>query len=85
VPWQIAFEPGARRELRSLDRPIQERILKSLAGLAANPHTAPNVKALQGRPGYRIRVGDWRVIYTLQDEVLTVLVIRIAHRREAYR
>jgi mRNA interferase RelE/StbE len=45
----------------------------------------PNVKALQGQPGYRLRVGDWRVIYTLQDEVLTVLIIRIAHRREAYR
>jgi mRNA interferase RelE/StbE len=85
VPWQIEFEPAARRELRDLDRPIQERILKSLANLADNPRIAPNVKALQGQPGYRLRVGDWRVVYTLQDDVLTVLVVRIAHRREAYR
>jgi mRNA-degrading endonuclease RelE of RelBE toxin-antitoxin system len=40
MPWQIQFEPAARRALRKLDRPIQERILKSLSILAANPHTA---------------------------------------------
>ncbi len=85
MPWQIEFDPAARRELRGLDRPIQERILKSLAGLAADPRTTANIKALQGQPGYRLRVGDWRVIYTLQNDILTVLVIRIAHRREAYR
>jgi mRNA interferase RelE/StbE len=85
LAWQVEFEPAARRELRGLDKPVQERILKSLAGLAADPRAAPNVKALQGQPGYRLRVGDWRVIYTLQDDVVTVLVIRIAHRREAYR
>ncbi len=85
MPWQIEFEPAARRELRDLDRPTQERILKSLANVADNPRTAPNVKALQGQPGYRLRVGDWRVVYTLQDDVLTVLVVRIAHRREAFR
>jgi mRNA interferase RelE/StbE len=49
------------------------------------PVAARNVKALQGQPSYRLRVGDWRVIYTLRDEVLTVMVVRIAHRREAYR
>lgn len=85
MPWRIEFEPAARRELRGLDRPVQERILKSLAEIAADPRAAPNVKALRGQPGYRLRVGDWRVIYTLQDDVLKVLVIRIAHRREAYR
>ncbi len=71
--------------MRALDRPAQERILKSLAVLANDPRAARNVKALQGQPSYRLRVGDWRVIYTLRDEVLTVMVVRIAHRREAYR
>jgi mRNA interferase RelE/StbE len=46
--------------------------------LAANPHAAPNVKAPQGQRGFRLRVGDWRDIYTLNDAVLTVLIIRIA-------
>ncbi len=85
MSWQIEIAPAARRDLRGLDRPVQERILKALAGLGSDPRSAVNVKALQGQPGYRLRVGDWRVIYTLNDDVLTVLVICIAHRREAYR
>jgi hypothetical protein len=44
-----------------------------------------SVKALKGGDEYRLRVGDWRVVYTLHDDVLTVLVVRIAHRREVYR
>jgi mRNA interferase RelE/StbE len=40
---------------------------------------------MTGQPGYRLRVGEWRVIYTLRDNVLTVLIIRVAHRREVYR
>ena len=69
----------------ALDRPVQARILRSLHRLAAAPRSAANVKALKGNARYRLRVGDWRVIYTLLDDVLVVLVVRIAHRREAYR
>jgi mRNA interferase RelE/StbE len=43
------------------------------------------VKALKGSDEYRLRVGDWRVVYALLDEVLTVLVLRIANRRDVYR
>jgi mRNA interferase RelE/StbE len=72
-------------ELLALDRPVQARILRSLHRLAAAPRSAANIKALKGNARYRLRVGDWRVIYTLLDDVLVVLVVRIAHRREAYR
>jgi mRNA interferase RelE/StbE len=68
-----------------LDRPVQARILRSLHRLAVAPRSAANVKALRGKARYRLRVGDWRVIYTLRDDVLLVLVVRIAHRREACR
>ena len=44
-----------------------------------------NVKARKGNARYRLRVGDWRVIHTLLDDVLVVLVVRIAHQREVYR
>ncbi len=64
---------------------MQERILKALNVLAVDPRAASNVKAMTGQPGYRLRVGEWRVIYTLRDNVLTVLIIRVAHRREVYR
>jgi mRNA interferase RelE/StbE len=85
VTWRVEFLPSARTELLALDRPVQARILRSLHRLAANPRSAANVKALRGDARYRLRVGDWRVIYTLLDDALVVLVVRIAHRREAYR
>lgn len=85
MTWAIQYERQAEKSIDALDPVIRRRILNAIGTLAANPRTAPNVKALQGQTTYRMRVGDWRVIFTLQDDVLTVLVIRIAHRREAYR
>ena len=61
------------------------RILRSLYRLAATPRSAANVRALRGDVRFRLRVGDWRVIYKLLDDVFVVLVLRIAHRREVYR
>jgi mRNA-degrading endonuclease RelE of RelBE toxin-antitoxin system len=62
--------------LLALDRPVQARILRSLHRFAASPRSAANVKALREDARYRLRVGD---------DALMVLVVRIAHRREAYR
>ena len=83
-PYKVAFEPQADKELRAVDPEARARILKSLARLAADPHHASNVKALRGG-GYRLRAGDWRVLYTLQDDLLLVLVVKVGHRREVYR
>jgi mRNA interferase RelE/StbE len=58
-----------------------------LRRVAADPYATPNVKARKGG-GFRLRVGDWRVLYDLRDDLLVVLVARVArvaHRREAYR
>jgi mRNA interferase RelE/StbE len=85
VTWAIQYERQAERAIDALDPVFRHRVLNAIGALATDPRTAPNVKALQGQPGYRLHVGDWRVIYTLQDDILTVLVIRISHRREAYR
>ena len=85
MTWRIAFRPGARTELLRLDPPVRERILRALDRLALDPRTAPNVAALKSADQYRLRVGDWRVVYSLHDDVLMVLVIRIGHRREVYR
>jgi mRNA interferase RelE/StbE len=85
VTWRVEFRPSALAELLALDRPIQTRVLRSLARLADDPRNAANVKAMKGSYQYRLRVGDWRVVYTLDDDVLLVMVVRVAHRREAYR
>jgi len=54
--------------------------------VAANPYADhPNTKKLQGREGYRLRVGDWRVIYKIQSEQLIIIVLKVASRGEVYR
>jgi mRNA interferase RelE/StbE len=83
--WTIQYERQAERAIDALDPVIRRRVVNAIGVLAADPRASRNVKALQGQPGYRLRVGDWRVIYDLQDDVLKVLVISVAHRREAYR
>ena len=63
---------------------IAGRILARLAGLETDPRP-PDVKKLKGRDAWRIRVGDYRVIYEIYDRVLRILVITVGHRREVYR
>ena len=52
--------------------------------LAVDPRP-PNSRPLRGRPGYRVRVGDYRLLYTIQDDVLLVIVVRLGHRRDVYQ
>lgn len=85
MTWQVDFEAAARAELRALDRVVQARVLRSLARLATNPLRSPNARPIQGTDQYRLRVGDYRVVYRLHDDILTVLIVRVAHRREVYR
>ncbi len=79
MTWRAEFDDPARADPRAPDRPVQARIVRTLEKLAAN------VKALRGGDRYRLLVGDWRVIYSLHDDVLLVLVPRVGHRREVHR
>jgi mRNA interferase RelE/StbE len=84
--WTVRIDPRAAKDIEALDRMAQTRVLKALRRLAEDPRRAPNVKALSGADGaYRLRVGDFRVIYTLRDAELLVFVVRVGHRREIYR
>lgn len=83
--YQIEVKPSASKALSELPREAQERIRARIDGLADDPRPY-GVKRLKGPEGFlRLRVGDYRVIYTVRDDVLLVLVVRIAHRREVYR
>lgn len=85
MSWRIEYSEDAFITLRRIPANISSTIRAKLERLAANPK-APNnnVKPLKGRDGFRLRVGDWRVIYTLKNSVLTVYVITIAPRGSAY-
>jgi mRNA interferase RelE/StbE len=84
-PYRVVLSDRAERELRSLDREPQLRIVTALRQLATDPRRNPRVKRLSGRNGYRMRVGDYRVLFQIEDSRLTVLVVQIGHRREVYR
>lgn len=85
MTWTIRYARAAERAIDTLDPAVRRRVLAAIGSLACDPYAAPNVKALHGAAQYRLRVGDWRVIYTLHDDALVVLVLRVAHRREVYR
>jgi mRNA interferase RelE/StbE len=84
--YTLEFTPKALRELRKLDRPIVERIKAATEALRDEPRPA-GTKMLTGMHGVlRIRVaGDYRVLYTINDDRLVVLVVDAGHRRQVYR
>jgi mRNA interferase RelE/StbE len=81
--FRIELRPAAARALRTLDPPAQRRVRGAIALLAQDPRP-PGARALQGRPSLRVRVGDYRIVYTVQDDVLLVVVVRLGHRRDVY-
>ena len=69
-----------------MPRNMAKLIREKLEMIAADPYPDhPNAKKLQGREGYRLRVGDWRVIYTIQNEQLMIIVLKVASRGEVYK
>ncbi|MCL2395772.1 MAG: type II toxin-antitoxin system RelE/ParE family toxin [Acidimicrobiaceae bacterium] len=82
--YRIEVRPAAVRSLRKLDPGVRPRIEGAIALLAQDPRP-PASRPLRGRPGYRVRVGDYRIIYTIQDDVLLVVVVALGHRRDIYR
>jgi mRNA interferase RelE/StbE len=82
---EILVQPSASRDLRKLPREIQRRIGRKLDELANEPRPA-DAKILKGNEGFlRVRVGDYRIVYTIRDKILVVLVVRIGHRKDIYR
>ena len=84
MTYRVEVRPAALKALRMIDPADARRIQGAIALLARDPRP-PGARALQGRPGLRVRVGDYRIIYTVDDDVLVVVVITLGHRREVYR
>ena len=78
--FQIILPKSVQKELDRLPDEIARRILTRLAGLETNPRPA-DVKKLKGRDAWRIRVGDYRVIYEIHDRILQIIVITVGNRR----
>jgi mRNA interferase RelE/StbE len=82
--YSIELTRSAEKDLRRIDKSKISRIYKQIELLTANPRP-DGVKKLAGADRtYRIRIGDYRVVYEIEDKVLLILVIRIAHRKDVY-
>lgn len=83
--YRVELTRDALRALAKLDKPVRRRIQGAIDKLADEPRPAGMI-ALRGVPGaFRVRVGDYRVIYALHDDRLLIVVIDIGHRRDVYR
>jgi len=83
--YRVEVTPAASRQLRKLDPVAQRRIQAAVELLASEPRP-PGVKRLVGGAGeWRVRTGDYRIVYEIEDDVLVVLVIALGHRRDIYR
>ncbi len=83
--YKIAFSKQAARKLKKISANEAGIIIKKIKELAKNPFDSPNIKKLTNHPGFRLRVGDWRVIYTIENKKLIITVINIKTRGEAYK
>lgn len=84
--YRVLFTRQARRAFLKLPKPASNSILEKLNSVAKNPYAQHNnVTKLQNRPGYRLRVGDWRVIYDIRNDELIILILKIGSRGEIYR
>ncbi|MET4004350.1 MULTISPECIES: type II toxin-antitoxin system RelE family toxin [Arthrobacter] len=83
MTYQVEWRPAAVRALKQIDHQDRDRIRGAIALLGEDPRP-PSAKALQGRPGLEVRIGDYRIVYLVNDNVLVVAVITLGHRCNVY-
>jgi mRNA interferase RelE/StbE len=83
--FALVIEPKPRKALEKLDQRSQARIFSAMKLLAANPRPSKAIQMVGFESLWRIRVGDFRVIYTVRDQELVILVVSIGHRKDVYR
>ena len=82
--YSVLIKPSAGKELEAIPKKDRLRVVAKIRALADNPRPM-GCEKLSGREEYRLRQGRYRIVYSISDPEQTVLVVKIAHRREAYR
>lgn len=85
MTYRIEVAPAAVRHLRALDPVARRRVQAAIELLAGQPRPSAAKKLVGGAGEWRVRTGDFRVVYEIYDDVLLVLVVAVGHRREIYR
>jgi mRNA interferase RelE/StbE len=85
MAYRIELKRSAAKEIRAIGRKEDRaRVVARIAALAEDPRP-PGCTKLSGQEAYRVRQGDYRIVYTVADEALVVEVVRVGHRRDVYR
>lgn len=82
--WRVVVDERARKDLRRIDPPTRQRILRAIERLAAGAELTGDIKRLSGSNEYRLRVGDWRVRFERDGRHLVIIVVRVLPRGRAY-
>lgn len=82
--YRIELRPAALKALRQIDQRDRARVQGAIALLGIDPRP-PGARVLKGREAFRVRVGTYRIISSIRDDVLLVVVVTVGHRREVYR
>lgn len=85
MPYRVELKPSVDKALSKLPSQVQKRIITEVLSLEREPRPHGAIKLGGSEELYRIRIGNYRVVYQIRDDVLLVLVVVIAHRREVYR
>ena len=82
--YKIYFRESVEKDFSAISKKDLEKILHRIEALAENPRP-PGCEKLTGRERYRVRQGRYRIVYSIQDEVLTVWIVKVGHRKDVYR
>lgn len=83
--WRIEWRRSALRDLRRVDAQSAARVIAAVEGLASDPFPNGCRKLVGAKQSWRIRVGDYRVVYSPLEEIVTIDIVRVVHRRDVYR
>ncbi len=82
--YEIVLQPSIKKQLKRIDKKQVERILTKIYSLALDPFPASS-KSLKNRNDYSLRIGDYRVLYEVDGNILKIYVLRISHRKDVYK
>ncbi|CAG0987973.1 Toxin RelG [Anaerolineae bacterium] len=82
--YRIVLKKSAAKELEAIPKRDLAKVVERIQSLAVEPRP-PGVEKLSAQERYRVRQGDYRIVYSIEDDILTVCVVKVGHRREVYR
>jgi mRNA interferase RelE/StbE len=82
LKYDLKIQKNAQKSLSKISKPFQTKIIDKIYALSNDPYY--NAKKLTGREAYRIRIGNYRVIYEIKNSELVILVVHIGHRKDIY-